>query len=212
MGKAPKMHELFKSMVSERNMIDGCGVWHLIYDNIKRLFEHGVMLDDPEDDSSRFIPEHEHLLGIKSWNITATPGHGLILSVSVVFEDGGGEIYGFEDDPCTYVCPVRFLYLSDEELVKIARKYEYADEDHDDALAEEARERAEYERLKAKFESPQSERHTCANCDFMKKKHENKWYECWCGGEMHALSWIGCKNWEPKGTKSSLLKHLKGEL
>lgn len=212
MGKTPKMHELFKAMVSERNLIDGRGVWQLIYDNIWRLFEHGVMLDDLDDDSSRFRPDTENLLGIKNWNVETSPSHGLVLSVSVIFEDSSGDILGLDDYPCTYICPARFLWLSNEELDKIAKKYEYANEDHEEATEVEARELAELERLKAKYESPKGEKRTCGNCAFMKKKHEDKWYECWCGGELHSLADLACNTWEPKGSNPPLLKHLKGEL
>lgn len=211
MSKAPEMHELFRCLVSERNMIDGQGVWNLIYDNIKRLFEHGVMLDDTDDDTSRFNPITDHLLGIKNWSINSDKSFGTVLSVSVVFEGPDGDYYGTDDSPCTYVCPFRFLWLSDEELDKIAQKYDFALEDHEEASELEARELAELERLKAKYESPQGEKHTCANCALMKKKLENKWYECWCGGELHSLADPACNAWEPKNKKSKLLEHLKGE-
>lgn len=212
MGKTPKMHELFKAMVSERNLIDGRGVWQLIYDNIWRLFEHGVMLDDLDDDSSRFRPDTENLLGIKNWDVNASPSHGLVLSVSVIFEDSSGDILGTDDCPCTYVCPARFLWMSDEDLDKVVKKYKYDDEEHENASDVESRELAELARLKAKYESPTGDKHTCANCALMKKKHDDKWYECWCGGELHSVGDEACGAWESKGSNSTLLKHLKGDL
>ena len=201
--KHSELHEMFKYVYPVRSLLDVCGYWHLILDNITRLFESGVMLGDLDDCTTRFWPESETLLGIKKWWI-----EGEYLNVSIIFEDANGELFGLDDNPVVYSCPFMFLYLPTEDLNKLAAKYKSDCEDH----SEKVEERALYERLKAKYENPQNEKHTCANCDFLKKKLNKKYYRCWYGGDDHELSWVDCPSWEPKGTNSLLLKHLKGEL
>lgn len=203
--KEPKMNELMAKLVSPGNLIGDCGIWHLILDNIRRLFEAGVMLGDPTDATTRFWPESEKLLGISKWFIENN-----YLTVAVVYEDANGDIFGTEYDPVEYYCPYNFLYLSNEDLEKISAKYRYDCEDHTASEASEAKERALYERLKAKYESSDGEPHTCANCGLMKKKLSNGHYMCMCGGEDHDIKWTDCVAWEPKkSTDSQFKKHLE---